>query len=59
MLGTRYTMDGPIYPRALAARGIEAVVPDGAQRATVDRIIFDELVNGVFTDGVARAPTSR
>ena len=49
VLGTRFTMDGPIYPRALATRGIEAVVPDSAQRATVDRIIFDELVNGVFT----------
>jgi aspartate racemase len=54
VLGTKYTMDGPIYPRALAAHGIEAVVPDDTQRATVDRIIFDELVNGVFTDGSRR-----
>ena len=49
VLGTMQTMDGPIYPRALAARGIAAEVPDAADRGTVDKIIFDELVKGVFT----------
>ncbi|WUI03022.1 aspartate/glutamate racemase family protein [Spirillospora sp. NBC_00431] len=53
VLGTRYTMDGPVYPRELAARGIAAEVPDAADRDTVHRIIFDELVNGVFTDEIA------
>ncbi|MGC4953396.1 aspartate/glutamate racemase family protein [Actinomadura citrea] len=50
VLGTRYTMDGPLYPRELAARGIAAEVPDPSDRETVHRIIFDELVNGVFTE---------
>ncbi|MFB4309925.1 aspartate/glutamate racemase family protein [Actinomadura sp. GTD37] len=50
VLGTRYTMDGPVYPRELAARGIAAEVPGPADRETVDRIIFDELVNGVLTE---------
>ncbi|MEY9860303.1 aspartate racemase [Catenulispora sp. GAS73] len=50
ILGTRFTMEGPVYPRALAALGIASAVPDAADRATVDTIIFDELVNGVFTD---------
>ncbi|KAB2376064.1 aspartate/glutamate racemase family protein [Actinomadura montaniterrae] len=50
VLGTRYTMDGPVYPRELAARGIEAVVPDAADRARVHEIIFGELVNGVVTE---------
>ncbi|GGQ35113.1 aspartate racemase [Actinomadura coerulea] len=54
VLGTRFTMDGPLYPRELAARGIAAVVPDPADRETVDRIIFDELVNGVFTEDSRR-----
>ncbi|MEU9844166.1 amino acid racemase [Actinomadura sp. NPDC048032] len=54
VLGTRYTMDGPLYPRELAARGIAAEVPDPADRETVDRIIFDELVNGVFTEDSRR-----
>ena len=55
ILGTRYTMDGPLYPRELAARGIAAEVPDAADRATVHRIIFDELVNGVLTEESRRA----
>ena len=49
VLGTMQTMDGPIYPRALAARGIAAEVPGAADRGTVDEIIFEELVKGVFT----------
>jgi aspartate racemase len=50
ILGTRYTMDSQLYPRALAARGIAAELPEVQDRHTVNRIIFDELVNGVFTD---------
>jgi aspartate racemase len=50
ILGTRYTMEGPVYPRTLAARGIAAEIPDAEDRALVNRIIFDELVHGVFTD---------
>ncbi|NUP49329.1 MAG: amino acid racemase [Catenulispora sp.] len=50
ILGTRFTMEGPVYPRALAARGIAAAVPGKEDRRTVDTIIFEELVNGVFTD---------
>ncbi|MER7546882.1 amino acid racemase [Spirillospora sp. NPDC127506] len=55
VLGTRFTMDGPVYPRELAARGIAAEVPDAPDRQTVDRIIFEELVNGVFTEESRRA----
>jgi aspartate racemase len=50
ILGTRYTMGGPVYVQALAGRGLEAVVPEAADFETVDRIIFAELVDGVFTD---------
>ncbi|MGH3449575.1 MAG: aspartate/glutamate racemase family protein [Haloechinothrix sp.] len=50
ILGTRFTMDGWIYPRALAARGIEHRVPSEPDRVIVDDIIFDQLVNGVFSD---------
>jgi aspartate racemase len=50
VLGTRFTMDGPVYPEALGAMGIEAAVPDAADRETVDRIIFSELVDGIFSD---------
>ncbi len=50
LLGTKYTMDGPVYPRALAARGIVTELPAGADRAILHDIILAELVNGVFTD---------
>lgn len=54
VLGTRYLMDGPVYPRAFASRGIAVALPEASDRHIIDRIIFDELVNGVFTSG-ARA----
>jgi aspartate racemase len=50
VLGTRYTMDAPLYPQALAAHGIASEVPDADDREIVNRVIFAELVNGVFTE---------
>ncbi|NDL59613.1 aspartate/glutamate racemase family protein [Phytoactinopolyspora mesophila] len=50
VLGTSYTMEGPIYPRELAACGIEAEIPNPDERRMINTIIFDQLVNGVFTD---------
>jgi aspartate racemase len=46
VLGTRYTMDGPVYPAALGRRGIAAEVPEAADRAIVNRVIFEELLYG-------------
>ena len=50
VLGTRFTMDGPVYREALSAMGIETMVPEAEDFETVDRIIFRELVDGVLTD---------
>ena len=50
ILGTRYLMEGPVYRQALARRGLIAEVPDADDRQVINRIIFDELVNGVFSD---------
>jgi aspartate racemase len=50
VLGTRYTMEGPVYRRALGARGVAAEIPTADERADINRIIFDELVKGVFAD---------
>jgi len=55
ILGTRFTMAGPLYSRSLGALGIDAVSPEGADFETVDRIIFAELVDGVFTDASRQA----
>jgi aspartate racemase len=49
ILGTSYTMNGPVYPRALGRRGIGWAVPEPDDQALVNRIIFDELCLGVFT----------
>jgi aspartate racemase len=51
VLGTRYTMDGPVYPRVFAGRGIAAEVPEADDRHIINEIIFEELVNGVVTAG--------
>ncbi|MET0579015.1 MAG: amino acid racemase [Ilumatobacteraceae bacterium] len=55
LLGTRFTMSGPVYPDALGALDIESVPPEGDDAAIVDRIIFDELVRGVVTVEARRA----
>src|SRR5258706_8267424 len=55
VLGTRYTMSGPVYRDALHELGIDVVSPDGADFETVDRIIWDELVDGLFRDESRRA----
>jgi hypothetical protein len=51
LLGTRFTMCEPFYVEALAARGIDAVVPDcGVEVTELNRIIFDELVHGSIVE---------
>ena len=50
VLGTKYLMTGPVYKEALALCGIKQLIPEESVRQQIDRIIFDELVYGVFTD---------
>ena len=50
ILGTRYLMTGPVYPRALEPRGIEWRIPAEGDRELINTAIFEELVNGIFTD---------
>jgi aspartate racemase len=50
ILGTNWTMTGPVYPGALGRRGIGWAIPDEADRKQVHDIIMDELCLGVFTD---------
>ena len=46
LLGTRYTMEQDFLKARLAAGGLEIVVPEAAERAEINRIIFDELCCG-------------
>jgi aspartate racemase len=50
VLGTRYLMEGPVYPTALGRLGIDWRIPTPADREAINRTIFTELVNAVFTD---------
>jgi len=49
VLGTQYLMEGPVYPEALKAAGLEYRIPGPEQRKRINQIIFDELVNAEFT----------
>lgn len=50
ILGTKFTMTGPVYPGALGRRGIDWAVPSEADRTIVNDIIFGELCLGEFRD---------
>jgi aspartate racemase len=50
LLGTAFTMEQDFYRDRLTASGLDVLVPDAADRATVHRIIYDELVQGVIRD---------
>jgi aspartate racemase len=44
ILGTRFLMEGPVYPSKLKPGGIDYRIPDARQRARINQIIYDELV---------------
>lgn len=48
LLGTRWTMTGPVYARRLEARGLDRLIPDESTRERLNAAIFDELCQGVF-----------
>ncbi|MBL5965425.1 aspartate/glutamate racemase [Lelliottia amnigena] len=51
LLGTRYTMEQDFYRGRLETQfGIESSVPDEADRARINQIIFEELCLGTFSD---------
>ena len=50
ILGTKYLMEGTVYPVALEEFRIESEIPDEADRERINEIIFKELVNGVFPE---------
>ena len=48
LLGTKWTMTGPVYARALEQRGLERIVPDEPVREQLNTAIFDELCQSIF-----------
>lgn len=49
LLGTRWLVDGSVYPEQCAALGLECLRPTPAEREEINRLIMEELVRGVFT----------
>lgn len=43
-------MNSPVYPDALKKFGITCEIPIASDQEKVDKVIFEELVNGVFTE---------
>jgi aspartate racemase len=50
LLGTRWTMTGPLYPAAFAREGLDLRTPPSDDRTLVDHVIFAELCQGVIRD---------
>ena len=48
LLGTRFTMTGPVYKAACEKRGWELLVPEESVREQLNAAIFDELCMGNF-----------
>jgi aspartate racemase len=48
ILGTRFLMEGPVYPSRLAPAGIDHRIPNSSQRQRINQIIYDELVRARF-----------
>lgn len=49
LTGTRWLMEGPVYPPQFQARGIQCVVPSADHRVGIHRIITSELLYGIVT----------
>jgi aspartate racemase len=48
LLGTKWTMTGPVYARALQERGLERLIPDETVREQLNAAIFDELCQAIL-----------
>lgn len=55
LLGTAFTMEQAFYRDRVAAHGLSVRVPGAEDRATVHRVIYDELVRGLVRDESRRA----
>ncbi|HVT44421.1 MAG TPA: amino acid racemase [Thermoanaerobaculia bacterium] len=50
IMGTKYLMEGPVYPGALERLGIASIIPEQDERESINTIIFRELVNGILLE---------
>ena len=50
LLGTAYTMEQEFYRDRIAGHGIAVEIPDKDDRATIHRVIYEELVRGIIRE---------
>src|SRR5262249_30300391 len=50
ILGTRYLMEGPVYPETFKEYDLAVRIPEPSDREKINTIIFKELVNGIFLE---------
>ncbi len=50
ILGTRFLMEGKVYPQILSQRGLGIMVPGLEQRERINTLILEELVKGILKD---------
>ncbi|MEM8848347.1 MAG: amino acid racemase [Bacteroidota bacterium] len=48
LLGTKWTMDGPVYPKILEQNDLLVITPNESTKQKINDSIFDELCQGVF-----------
>jgi aspartate racemase len=51
ILGTKFLMEGPVYPDMLKSRNIRFCIPGEKTRIKINDIIFRELVYGMIKEG--------
>jgi aspartate racemase len=56
-MGTKFLMEGPVYPEKFKEHNISYGIPTAEQRSHINSIIFDELVYGVIKT-VTRFPSA-
>ncbi len=55
LLGAAWTMEEDFLRGRLAGHGLRVLIPGPADRELVDRVIFEELTTGIWTDASQRA----
>ena len=50
LLGIKFTMQGSFYAEVCARYGIEIITPEKADQDEVNRLVFEELSRGCFTE---------
>ncbi len=48
LLGTKWTMIGPVYKRALQQCGLTKLIPPATVRTQINDLIFSDLCQGIF-----------